>query len=1010
MPVEVRHSGGYRIAIDSAGGRITGLRLLGAAGDEPAGVRLAGFQYDGNHNLSGVLDAADAPLRFTYDEAGRITSWTDRNQHRYRYLYDRAGRCVQTRGDGGFLDAVFAYDGDRRTTTVRDSLGHVTVYQLNDLGQVTTETDALGGVTSSVWNRHDLLLSRTDALGRTTCYDYDADGNPAAVTLADGTVTSVVHNDLRQPVQVVEPDGSVWRYEYDEHGNLLALADPAGAETRYAYGEFGQLAAISDATGRTTAFETDAAGLVVSITDADGSVSTCVRDAFGNPQTLTDPLGGVITCGWTVDGRPAWRTSPEGRTEWWKYDAEGNLLEHIDETGASERFEYTFFNRVSARTGADGARYEFEYDTELRVLGVTNPHGLRWSYEYDAIGRLVSEQDFNGRTVRYKVDAVGELVARTNGAGQTVRYRRDALGRTLEQDAHGVLTTFSYDPAGRLLHSSRPGVELSIEYDAAKRPVAETCNGLTLAHGYDRLGRRTARRTPDGAESSWSYGPNGQIEALTVGQRSLSFGYDRAGREVSRRLGALSLHQAWDGADRLVEQRVSVTIDPSPQALQRRTFGYRSDGYLTSITDSRSGSRSFSLDPAGRVTSVTGENWREAYAYDGAGNLAAADWPNSDPTRSAAVGDRSYTGALLQRAGRVGYEYDGQGRLIRQTRRLLSGGSRVWQYEWDADDRLIALTTPHGDVWRYLYDPFGRRVAKVRMTPDGTGVVERTVFVWDGDVLAEQARTDLQTGTVQVTTWDWDQDHHRVLTQTVSLRDASQDEVDRRFYAIVTDMVGTPTELVDEQGTIAWRARTTLWGDVPAAQEDAADCPLRFPGQYLDRESDLHYNLYRYYDPQTARYLSPDPLGLEPAPDPYAYVGNPLAETDPLGLAKKPKCEIIIRYGSEAEAKQSLAANDGKGGLVPKFRPHERQPKWIARGDADLSAGNLGQAKHYTHKMEFRCKPGTYDWLKQWETKPTNEPGRFELPAGEIERFNKRVEETTVTKVERGNAGKRRRR
>ncbi|MGK4580366.1 RHS repeat domain-containing protein [Kitasatospora sp. HPMI-4] len=227
---------------------------------------------------------------------------------------------------------------------------------------------------------------------------------------------------------------------------------------------------------------------------------------------------------------------------------------------------------------------------------------------------------------------------------------------------------------------------------------------------------------------------------------------------------------------------------------------------------------------------------------------------------------------------------------------------------------------------------------------------------------------------------------------------------------IVTDLAGTPTELVDEHGTIAWRARTTLWGASTSPSDAPAECPLRFPGQYLDRESGLHYNLYRYYDPRTGRYLSPDPIGLEPAPDPYMYVGNPLTEIDPLGLAKKARCEFIIRYGSEAEAKQSLAANDGKGGLVPKFKPHDKQPKWIAKANADLNSGNLGQAKHYTHKMEFRCKPGVLEWLKQYETKPTNEPGRFEVPASQIDRFNSFVEETTVSKVDRGNAGKRKRR
>jgi RHS repeat-associated protein len=66
------------------------------------------------------------------------------------------------------------------------------------------------------------------------------------------------------------------------------------------------------------------------------------------------------------------------------------------------------------------------------------------------------------------------------------------------------------------------------------------------------------------------------------------------------------------------------------------------------------------------------------------------------------------------------------------------------------------------------------------------------------------------------------------------------------------------------------------------------ECSLRFPGQYFDAESELHYNCFRYYDPYTTRYISPDPLGLAAGPDHYAYVVNPLVWSDPLGLQTCP--------------------------------------------------------------------------------------------------------------------------
>ncbi|MDX2290690.1 RHS repeat-associated core domain-containing protein, partial [Streptomyces roseofulvus] len=65
---------------------------------------------------------------------------------------------------------------------------------------------------------------------------------------------------------------------------------------------------------------------------------------------------------------------------------------------------------------------------------------------------------------------------------------------------------------------------------------------------------------------------------------------------------------------------------------------------------------------------------------------------------------------------------------------------------------------------------------------------------------------------------------------------------------MVTDLIGTPTELVDESGELAWHTRATLWGTTTWNKSATAYTPLRFPGQYYDPESGLHYNYFRYYD------------------------------------------------------------------------------------------------------------------------------------------------------------------
>ena len=107
----------------------------------------------------------------------------------------------------------------------------------------------------------------------------------------------------------------------------------------------------------------------------------------------------------------------------------------------------------------------------------------------------------------------------------------------------------------------------------------------------------------------------------------------------------------------------------------------------------------------------------------------------------------------------------------------------------------------------------------------------------------------------------------------------------------MTDLIGAPSELVTEQGELAGYQQHTLWGST-IWKPGGASTPLRFPGQYADPETCLHYNYQRYYDPAIGRYLTADPLGLAPAPNPYGYVPNPHTWADPLGLMASPcRCQ-----------------------------------------------------------------------------------------------------------------------
>ncbi|MER0241073.1 putative T7SS-secreted protein [Streptomyces sp. HSW2009] len=892
-PTEISHTGGYRIAIDTDPEmlRITALRLLGV-GDPESGTRLISYGYNAAGDLTDVVNSMGKPLRFTYDDEHRMTSWTDRNGTQFGYFYDSRGRVTHTVGSENMLSGRFHYDDTARTTTYTDSLGNQTQYVYNDKSKVVAQTDPLGNTTRTDWSPQPgrFPLAVTDPLGRTTRYVHDDHDRLTRVERPDGTAATALYNDLGLPVEVREPDGAVWRHTYDQLGNRTSTTDPTGAETRYVYDDCGNLSSITDALGHTTHITANAAGLPVEITDPLGNATKIRRGTHGRITRITDPLGHVTRHGWTVEGKPSWRIRPDGSRESWTWDPEGNLREHTDPAGNTTRHTYTHFDRPATRTEPDGAMYAFTYDTESRLTTVTNPQGLEWRYEYDAVGGLLSEMDFNGREVTYSRDAAGQLKSRTNGAGEAIYWERDALGRTtVQRTEDGGVTHFTYDAAGRLIQAVGTDTELGRDYDATGRVLREVCDGRTTTYTYDRAGNRTSRTTSTGLTSTWRYDAAGRPAKLTTAGNDLTFTYDAAGREMSRALGeAVTLTQTWDELTRLTSQTVARSPQAAGTLLQHREYAYRADDHLIQIRELTSGTRQFDLDPLGRVTAVNAHGWTETYAYDSAGNLTTS----STPAHPSAV-PSEFTGTLIRRAGRTTYEHDAQGRLIRRTRRLLNGQRLMWTYQWNSEDRLTEATTPDGAVWRYTYDPLGRRTSKQRIASDGA-VLERTDFTWDGTRLAEQTTLEDQT-----TSWDYMPRTHRPLTQTMRhtpaevepgesgiLRAAhlSKAEEDARFHAIVTDLLGTPTELVTPTGDLAWQHRTALWGTPLFAPAHATDCPLRFPGQYADPETALNYNYFRYYDPETARYLTPDPLGLAPADNPHIYIPNPLAWIDPLGL------------------------------------------------------------------------------------------------------------------------------
>ncbi|WP_234391402.1 HYD1 signature containing ADP-ribosyltransferase family protein [Nocardia suismassiliense] len=915
-PIAVSHSGGYHLRIDTTAGRITGLSLLDPAEHGETATRVKEFEYD-RGMLVAVTSGAGATMRYTYDDAYRMTSWTDSNGNQMVNTYDDTGRVIFQRGTGAVLNTDFEYhefaDGAGRLTTITNSLGAVTSHGFDRELQLRDLIDPAGARTHIDYNaeRNPLLVTAPD--GGTTRYRYTADGDIAELTRPDGHTVALEYLWRNRPTTITRPDGTVWRHEYDRHANLVAAIDATGARTEYTYHANGALATITQPGGARTSIDVNAAGLPIEVTDPYGGVTCIHRDTAGRPVCVSNPLGETTHYHWSPHGTLHSRTDPDGTTESWTYDGEGNILTHTNPAGETTRFTYGAFDLLATRTEPDGSTTRYTWNTERRLNAVTNPLGHTWTYTYDTAGRLVEETDYNHATTRYTHDDAGRVTTITAATGETRHQSYDPLGRLTEISSDsGDWVRYTHDPAGRILTAitgtgEKPTHTLEFTYTpTGKLATQKLDNQPVMRHEYTDHGHRTRRTSPTGATTTWTHDLTGRVRNLTADDHALTFAYDPLGRLTGWQVGEVAVALDFSRGSRVAAQTVTgfprasldlhTTPRPEPRRLRHDEYSYRPDGYLTSHTlthTERDPQRyDYDLDPIGRVTTITHDGaTAENYTYDALSNITnttsargtgAQDQPPIDldpittahPTHPADnnATTREYRGNLLIRDGRTRYHYDQSGRLIRKTTTRLSRKPDIWHYRYNSFDQLTDVWTRDRQWWHYTYDALGRRTTKQHLAADGT-VLERIDYTWDGTQLLEQTTSEATT-----TRWQYQPNSHTPITQTTD-----QDTIDREFYAIVTDLVGAPTELIDPDTAHSAAAATTdLWGNTDWTGQAAT--PLRYPGQIHDPETGLHYNLHRTYDPTTGRYLTTDPLGLTAAANPSTYPYNPTTWSDPLGL------------------------------------------------------------------------------------------------------------------------------
>ena len=851
------------------------------------------FEHDSGGRLVAMQDAAGFTDRFDYDDRHRVTREAAKDGGVFQFRYDAQGRCVQRTGLDHYDDKRLRYLDVARITEVADSHGAVWRYQASPTGQILNEWSPLGATHGRSFDEHGRLIGRTDSTGAVTRYDYDAQGNRATVIDALGHRSNYQFNDDHQPTLLVDALGQQWQRLYDSRNRLVKTIDPLGACWQFSYDDNGDLTEIVNPMGarRQQVF---AAAVLESYRDWLGGTHKLEFDAFGRLTGRTDPLGHVTRVRYDVLGRPVHILHADESRILASYDPAGRLSKYVDGNGHVRRWKHGPCGRLLEAHDPLGHVTRYEWGSEPRELtAIINAKGERCEFFRDEAGRVIREVSFDGGVRTFRYNGEDRPVGMTTANGEVVTVDRDACQRVVAQHLPGGETVlFEFDPLGRLAQATNADSSLVVQRDPAGRIVREVQGAHWIATRFDLAGAPIEKTSSLGLRTEFERDSDQGLRRMSIGQGYIGFEYDPAGRETRRTLpGRVHLDQTYDALGQLRSQQLGVEglhDIRQPADFIRRNYYHDATGQISAIEDSHWGRTDFRYDPAERlIECIAPTGASEQFTYDDTHNLTSTKRTGALPRdESWVIG----SGDQLEQQSHLTHRYDAEGRRVETIDRRDPDSTHSWRYEWDSLDRLRFLRRPDGQVWRYTYDPLGRRTSKAQV---GVGTPQHTSFVWDRERMVHEVSDG-----VLASTWLYEPGRQSPIA-TVQRG---------RTYSIVNDAIGTPRELLDSQGHVVLRIQRSAWGERTGQAPPGAvpvRCPVAFQGQWVDEESGLHYNKFRYYDPTSCRFISQDPLRLLGGLNLYAYCRNPINWADPLGLS----CQSdSAKRGRDAAEKDLLAA------------------------------------------------------------------------------------------------------
>ncbi|MDX8431203.1 MAG: RHS repeat-associated core domain-containing protein [Candidatus Algichlamydia australiensis] len=893
------------------------------------------FNYDRDGNQIYRKDPLGYEIRARYDKYGnKIREREVATNLVTKYRYNAHNQLVAKEevapGTGEVKGEYFKYNCSGYLYEKRDELRNVTRFANDFFGNVRKCTYPGGEITeTAAYNFQNKPIEEIDANGNCKKTAYNARGKPIAITHPDNTretFTYYLHGKVKTYTDRMGRTTTT-TYDYDLRPLVVETRSLNGellSREESIYDAF-QLLSKTNHVGLTTEYSYDGAGRKIEerFITPDGEIVTKTEyDSRSRPFKTTlvaeDSEAQVTIKKYDDLGRVIEERDEDAHGKVFKkaayvYDSHGNktqVLQYINENSAKECFQYDVFDRLITHTNSLGYATHIQYKKivpnkrdPITLQKITTGVCPDTVETYDQFGRVASKEisNENGERIFYEeyyYDGKGQLVEQFSHVCPTdiikaTLYVYDADGQIVRlEEASGSeeqrVTHYSYNPDGNRLTLLKPdGTSLYYTYDAwgREKSIISSHKDIHYELEYDLYGNLIeAKDLVQGTSTTrqvnalgfllsekGAHGHTIRYETNTLGQRKTLhlpdhsaikyrhdafhmrkiLRYNAAGKKLyTHRYDDYNLSGSPQSEKLICNLGESIhQFDPLRREVQRISpFHYE---------------RYEQFDPSGNllVKTLSLDKRQALYTYDLLNQLVEEQGPwehtytcDSHNNRIEKDDSDYETDQLnqLHATATAAYTYDANGNPI---------SKNGITFEYDSLDRLTRVTTPT-EIYNYTYDYFHRRLIK-----------NTTHYLFDGD----NEIGSIQDGEIQ---------ELRILGlgRGAEIGAAIAIELGQNVYLPLHSIRGDLIALVDPKTKqIVTTISYSAFGE--HLQKGEVNSPWLFQSKRLDPETGFFYFGRRFYEPETGRFITPDPKGFTDIPNLYHYVlNNPLILMDLYGL------------------------------------------------------------------------------------------------------------------------------